>query len=93
MIFKTISFKQSFDSPASQPSRQTTETFTANTQTMNTEIIWTLKTVVSELSHNSNNDISNCFRAMFVNKATAEQFSLGRSRSTYVVKDNLSPYF
>ena len=60
---------------------------------MNTEIICTLKTVVSELSHNSNNDISDCFRAMFVNKAIAEQFSLGRSRSTYVVKHNLFPYF
>ena len=30
---------------------------------------------------------------MFPNNATAEQFSLGRTKSTYVVDHGLSPYF
>ena len=51
---------------------------------MKAEIIWALKTVVPGLSHNSNNDISNCFRAMSPNNATAEQFSLERTKSAYV---------
>ena len=60
---------------------------------MKAKIMWALKTVVSGLSHNSNNNISNCFRAMFPNNATAEQFSLGRTKFTYVVNHGLSPYF
>ena len=69
------------------------ETFTTNIQTMKAEIIWVLKTVVSGLSHSSNNDISNFFRAMFPNNATAQQFSLGRAKSIYIVNHDLSPYF
>lgn len=49
---KTTSLKKSFDPPTSEPSQQTIETFTANTQTMKAEIIWALKTVVSGLSDN-----------------------------------------
>ena len=60
---------------------------------MKAEIISALKTVVSGLSHNSNNDISNYFRAMFPDIATSEQFSLGRAKSIYVVNHDLSPYF
>ena len=60
---------------------------------MKAKIMWALKTVVSGLSHNSNNDISNCFRVMFPNNATAEQFSLGRTKFTSVVNHGLSPYF
>ena len=77
LTLKTTSLKQYFDPPTSNPSQQTIETFTTNTQTMKAEIIWALKTVVCGQSHNSNNDISNCFHGMFPNNATAEQFSLG----------------
>ena len=87
------SFKQTFDPPTSAPSQQTIETFTNNTQTMKADIIWALTTVVFGLSQNSNNDISNCFCATFPNNATAEEFSLGRTKSTYVVNHGLSPYF
>ena len=87
------SFKQTFDPPTSAPSQQTIETFTNNTQTMKADIIWALTTVVFGLSQNSNNDISNCFCGTFPNNATAEEFSLGRTKSTYVVNHGLSPYF
>ena len=87
------SFKQTFDPPTSAPSQQTIETFTNNTQTMKADIIWALTTVVFGLSQNSNIDISNCFCATFPNNATAEEFSLGRTKSTYVVNHGLSPYF
>ena len=90
---KMTSLKKSFDSPTSEPSQQTIETFTANTQTMKAEIIWALKTVVSGLSDNWSNDISNCFHVTCPNNATAEQFSLGRTKSTYVVNHGLSTYF
>ena len=90
---EATSLKQSFDPPTSEPSQQIIETFTTNTQTMKAEIVWALNTVVSVLSHYSNNDIYNFFSAMFANKATAEQFSLGRIKSNYVVNHGLSPYF
>ena len=90
---KMTSFKQTFDPPTSAPSQQTIETFTNNTQTMKADIIWALTAVVFGLSQNSNNDISNCFCATFPNNATAEEFSLGRTKSTYVVNHSLSPYF
>ena len=79
---KMTSLKQFFDS----------ETFATNTQTMKAGITWALKTVVSGLSHNWNNDISNCC-AFFANNATAEQFSCGRTKSTFVVNHGSSPYF
>lgn len=59
---------------------------------MKAEIRRVLKTVVIRLSHNSNNDISNYVRLMFPDNAIAEQFSLGRNKSTYVVINGLSPY-
>ena len=33
----------------------------------------------------SSNDISNCFRAVFLNNVSAEQFSRERTRSVFVV--------
>ena len=58
------------------------ETFTTNTQIMKAEIIWELETVVSTLSHNSNNKISDWFCAMFPNNVTAKQFLIGQTKPT-----------
>ena len=60
---------------------------------MKAEIVWALNAVVCVLSHYSNNDIYSFFSAMFANKATAEQFSRGRTKSDYVVNHGLSPSF
>ena len=54
------------------------------------EIISALKTVVSTLSYNWNNDISDCFCTSFPNNVTAEQFALGRTKSTLFVNHGLS---
>ena len=77
----------------SKPSQRTTETFTTSTQTVEVEIIWALKDVVYGFPNNSDNDIFNCFCAMFPDYAFAEHFSLGRTKSSYVVNQDLSLYF
>lgn len=56
------------------------------------EIIWTMKVVSSNFSANSCNDLSETFRHMFPNNPTCSEFSLARSKLSYMITDSVGPY-
>ena len=54
------------------------------------EIIWILKTVLSEHSMRSNDDLGKTFSAMFPQLKTLCNFNLARTKSIYVINHGLA---
>ena len=58
------------------------------------EIIWTLKCVMGGCSGRFNDNIDETFLAMFPDvKSVLNNFSLARTKSSYVINHGLAPYF
>ena len=55
------------------------------------EISWTLKSVMSGYSVRSNNDLNLTFAVMF--PKVKRTFNMTRTKSIYVIKHGLAPYF
>ena len=64
-----------------------------NSEKLNVEIIWTLKTVSSGYSNYSNKDISNLFYAMFPGSKIAKDMRLGADKVKYVINFGIAPVF
>lgn len=56
------------------------------------EIIWTMKVVSSNFSASSCNDVGETFRNMFPNNPTCSEFSLARSKLSYMLTDCVGPF-
>lgn len=68
------------------------KTYCKNEQAIKAEIIWTIKSVICNMSTTSCDGLSNIFKCMFPDSFPA-QFSLGRSKMSYLISDALGPYF
>lgn len=62
-------------------------------QTTRAELIWTMKSVASNFSASSCNDLKATFQAMFGLNTILQSFSLGRTKITYLITEALAPYF
>ena len=56
------------------------------------EIIWAIKSVMSNFSANSCENISNVFSLMF-DCETASKFHMSRTKISYLITEGLSPFF
>lgn len=64
-----------------------------DTASTKTEIIWTLKSAINEFSALSNEHLNDTFGAMFLDSDdTAQQFSMGRTKSAHVRNHGLGPF-
>lgn len=61
--------------------------------TLEAEVTWCLNTVDKHHSYSSNEDISDCFAAMFPDSQIAKTFSCGKDKTSYIVKFGLAPFF
>ena len=64
-----------------------------DSQKQKTEIVWTLKLVLSGYSNNSCADISKIFTCMFPDSKTAKSFELCPTKLKYVINLGMAPYF
>lgn len=57
------------------------------------EIMWTLKTVMSNYSYNSATGLNELFQAMFPDSEIAKKFQLSSTKMAYIIRFGLAPYF
>lgn len=104
-FFQPKSSKSSSASPAPSLEPSTSETLTvkdgqrtlddilSQTNSTTAEIIWILKCIMSGVSVRFNDDIVETLKAMFPELNNLKDFSLGRTKSMYVINHGLAPYF
>ncbi|KAJ8364756.1 hypothetical protein SKAU_G00135870 [Synaphobranchus kaupii] len=63
------------------------------TPTLRAEVIWCLDTAVKHHSLNSNENISDVFKAMFPDSDIAKTFACGKDKTGYIIRFGLAPYF
>lgn len=83
------------DKTVTRPSDTATielDTFVSKTDTLKAETLWSLKTVHSNMSYSSNEDVNYFFREMFPDSAIAKSFSCGETKSMYIACYGISPY-
>lgn len=56
------------------------------------EIVWALKSVMSHFSYNSTQDIGDVFRVMFPDSKTAQLWSCGPTKLSYLITFGIAPY-
>jgi hypothetical protein len=57
------------------------------------EIMWTLKTVMSNYSYNSATGLNELLQAMFPDSEIAKKFQLSSTKMAYIIRFGLAPYF
>ena len=84
-----------FKPPSSTaPTTLTTWTLNFKSNSFNAEILWCLNMVNQHLSYNSYSHISELFSAMFPDsKVAAQKFSMGKTKSRYMIIYGLASYF
>jgi len=78
--------------PVSLPPTSTLVLTSKKDSAVTMELLWVMKTVISDYSANSCEGVEDLFRAMFGN-AVPEDFSLGRTKAGYYITEALGPYF
>ena len=73
--------------------RQTLDSINFDRQSTIAEIIWILKTVLSEHSMRSNDDPAKTYAGMFPRLKSLYNFNLARTKSMYVINHGLAPFF
>ena len=91
------SAKKSTDSIASSSSaqegkQQTLDLHVHNADVVKAEIIWILKSICSGYSNRSCEQLNCTFKAMFPDSKIAEAFSMGRTKSMYMINHGLAPF-
>ena len=61
--------------------------------TLNPEILWCLRMVLTHKSYNSCNDLAPLFQRIFAGHEVAEHFSLGKTKSRYTMLYGIAPEF
>ena len=88
--------QQQEEQQSPQPSSSTQKTLDSNIvnkDVTTSEIIWTLKSVVSGFSNNSCDDFAPTLRAMCPDSKLAKEFKLGRTKLMYLVNYGIAPHF
>ena len=63
-----------------------------NADAVKAEIIWILKSICSGYSNRSCEQLNCTFKAMFPDSKIAEAFSMGRTKSMYMINHGLAPF-
>ena len=71
----------------------TLEVVVNNSEKLEAEIIWTLKTLSSVYLNNSSKDISDLLYAMFPDSKIAKDMGLGADKVKYVINFGIGPVF
>ncbi len=71
----------------------TLTSYTSSNDVLKAEILWTLRTVNTHSSFNSNEEISRVFSLMFPDSAIAHKFTCGEDKTSYIAIHGLAPYF
>ena len=92
------SAKKSTDSIASSSSaqegkQQMLDLHVHNGDVVKAEIIWILKSICSGYSNRSCEQLNCTLKAMFPDSKIAEAFSMGRTKSMYMINHGLAPFF
>ena len=83
-----------FKPPSStEPTTSTIGTLNFESNSLNAEILWCLNMVNQHLSYNLCSHISELFSAMFCDSEVAQTFSMGKTKSRYMIICGLAPYF
>ena len=64
-----------------------------NANSLNAEILWALKVVLSHFSFRSCAELSELFQVMFSDSEIASEFTLGKTKCSYLISYGLAPYF
>ena len=67
--------------------------FTLTQEQHKVEILWVLKSVMSDFSYNSSQDIGDVFRTMFPDSKIAQQWSCGATKLSYLITFGIAPHF
>ena len=87
-----FSLAQSGESSAPSTSKALAITF-PDDDSLKAEVLWLLKLAVSNFSFRSTGEIGILFQSMFPYSKIAAKFSLGQTKSSYVISEGLLPYF
>ena len=83
-----------FKPPSStEPTTSTTGTLNFESNSLNAEILWCLNMVNQHFSCNSCSNVSELFSAMFLDSEVAQNFSMRKTKSRYMIIFGLAPYF
>jgi len=75
------------------PANKTVQSYMISTNTLNAEIYWALKVVMSHYSLRSCVGLNDLFKVMFSDSEIANSFALSRTKCTYLINFGLSPIF
>ena len=64
-----------------------------NANSLNAEILWALKVVLSHFSFRSCAELSELFQVMFSDSEIASEFTLGKTKCFYLINYGLAPFF
>jgi len=67
--------------------------FTSRDMATRAEILWTMKSVVNNMSTTSCDGLADVFKAMFPGTFVDTNFSLSRTKLSYIITDCLGPHF
>lgn len=63
----------------------------ASNSVLKAEVLWTLKTVASNFSFTSCDNIGDFFEEMFLDSAIAKKFKMGKTKNTYILNFGITP--
>ena len=67
--------------------------FVSRNDVLKAEVLWTLKTISSHCSYNSNENIEKIFRVMFPDSQIAAKFTCGSRKTSYICVFGLAEHF
>ena len=67
--------------------------FFSRNDVLKSEVLWTLKTISSHCSYNSNGNIDKIFRVMFPDSQIAAKFTCGSRKTSYLCVFGLATHF
>ena len=80
-------------SPSQVPASSTLVQSIASSDKVKAEIRWAVKSVMSNFSNSSCNDINTLFKTMFLDSSIASNFAISEDKIRYMVNYGIAPYF
>ena len=91
---ESSSSSKSSESQAAPAMKQTTITACTNQAfVVQSEIMWCLDVILNNYSYNSSSNKSDLFSKMFPDSKVAQDFAVGKTKCSYVIKYGIAPYF
>ena len=85
--------KEPSESQASSSKSTSVDQLLINDNTLNAEILWTLKVVMSHFSFRSCIELNKLFQCMFTDSEIASNFTLGKTKCSYFINFGIAHFF